>query len=56
MRKWWHILMWRSQRILSSAWTYRDKHYFVVDGALYVMMTNGSTNPWEWTWHLVTHL
>lgn len=54
--KWWHIFLWRSQRILESAWTARDKYYFVVDGTLYVMTTNGSDKPCEWTWSLVTHL
>lgn len=55
MSKWFHYLAWRMHRVLTAAWTVRDSYYFVVDGALYVMHTNGSDKPYEWTWTLVMH-
>jgi hypothetical protein len=54
--KWWHKLWWRSHQTIVAAWTFRDKHYFVVDGALYLLVTNGSRNPGDWMWTLVTYL
>ena len=52
LRKW----LWQIRRVLDAAWTTRDKHYFVVDGNLYLMRTHGSTRPDEWIWELVAHL
>jgi hypothetical protein len=52
LRKW----LWRTRRVLDAAWTYQDRHYFVVDGYLYEMRTHGSDKPYEWTWELVTRL
>lgn len=54
--KWYHLLLWKTQRVVSAAWTFRDSHYFVVEGNLYVMHTHGSINPPEWTWTLVKYL
>jgi hypothetical protein len=56
LRKWWHSLIYRSHRTLLASWTWHDKHYFVVDGALYLMQTQGSDKPYEWVWTLVTYL
>lgn len=56
IRQWWHWLAWRSQRAFQSAFTIRDKHYFVIDGALYLLVTEGSRNPVDWYWVMVTEL
>ena len=56
LKKWYHTLIWRSHRVFDAAWQTRDSHYFVIDGALYVMHTNGSHHPTDWIWNLVTYL
>ena len=56
IKKWYYRLLWRSHRVLEAAWTTRDKHYFVIEGSLYVMHTNGSPRPSDWVWELVTYL
>jgi hypothetical protein len=56
IRNWFHAFIWRSWRIVDAAWTMRDIHYFVIQGDLYAMHTNGSPQPYDWTWELVQHL
>jgi hypothetical protein len=56
LRQWWYRLMWRSYRTILATWEWRDKHYFVVNGALYLLQTNGSDQPGDWVWQLVTYL
>ena len=56
IQQYWHCFFWGLGRVAVNMLTVRGRYYFVVDGILYLVDTEGSTLPYEWKWTEVRYL